>query len=743
MPEQHNVERSLATLSAVAPPDNYRVAWVPGEPAPEEASVPLSQYLWILRRNKWRILAFMVAAVAGTLAVSSRITPVYESTAAIDIDRRVPTGVLGPDSSQASTNDADQFLATQVKLIQSDSVLRPVNRKLHLIEAEGAGRVDGLGSADAEDAPVLLKKLRVTRPPNTYLLLVSYRSTQPRLAAEAANAIAQSYLEHTYNIRYRSAASLSSFMEKQLEELKAKMEGSSGAVARFERELNVINPEEKTTILSSRLLQLNTEYTNAQADRVRKESAWNSARTGTLEAAQVSTQGESLQRLSEKLNEAQAKFADITVRYGQNHPEYRKAAAQVTELQRQLDGARANIARRVEIEYRQSVSREGMLEKAVAQTKAEFDRLNSRSFQYQTLKREAEADKKLYEELVTKIKEASINSGFQNSAIRIADPARPALKPVSPNLKLNLLLAFLCSGLLAVGVAVLSDVLDNTVRDPEQVSRALKAEVIGNLPVVKTWRGRLAPVAPAEKSGLAGMLMLTGEKRERAYTTYDEAIRTLRNSILLADFERNLHSLLVTSAMPAEGKSTVAAHLAIAHAEQGHKTLLIDADLRRPSVHKRFDVPGAFGLSSVLLSDGVWQPAVIRYDKTPALDILPAGPASRRAADLVGDALLGIVEEASQKYDLVVVDAPPLLGFAEPLQLATAVDGVIVVARAGETNRKAVASVLATLERLRANLLGLVLNEVHKDTSDSYSHYGYYGKYHEYYNPKERRETAC
>jgi capsular exopolysaccharide synthesis family protein len=521
-------------------------------------------------------------------------------------------------------------------------------------------------------------------------------------------------------------------MEKQLEELKAKMERSRAALVQFERELNVINPEEKTSILSARLLQLNTEYTNAQADRVRKQAAYQSVKSGTLEAAQVSTQGESLRKLTERLNEAQERFAEVKTHYGSNHPAYKKAAVQRLEVQRLLDGTRQNIGQRVEIEYNEALQRERMLERAVAETKAEFDRLNERSFEYQALKREAEADKQLYEELVRKIKEAGINASFQNSSIRIADSARPAIKPVFPNIKLNVLLAFLFSALLAVGAAVISDVLDNTVRDPEQVSRVLRTEVIGSLPVVKNWRGRLGPVPTG---GNGNSLVPVREFADNALTGYDEAIRTLRNSILLTDFDRRLRSVLVTSASPGEGKSTIAAHLAVAHAEQRHKTLLIDGDLRRPSVHRRFDVPSALGFSNVLVSEVPWQDAVVNLETLPDLDILPAGPPSRRAADLVGKGLQQVVEEASSEYDLIILDAPPLLGFAEPLQMATVVDGVIVVTRAGETSRKAVASVLGTLNRLRATLVGVVLNEVHKELSDSYYYYGYYGKY---YKPNGR-----
>lgn len=220
------------------------------------AKIPLSQYLWILKRYRWRMLGFIAATILSTLIITRRLTPIYESTATIDIDRQTPEGVVGQDATRGAVNDADQFLATQIKLVQSDSVLRPVDRRFHLRELENQSTTE----PRADDAPVFLKRLKVARPPNTYLLQIGYRSADPQLAADAANAIAQSYLEHTYNIRLRASASLSEFMEKQLDELKAKMERSSQALAGFERELNVINPEEKTNILSSRLVQLNLEY---------------------------------------------------------------------------------------------------------------------------------------------------------------------------------------------------------------------------------------------------------------------------------------------------------------------------------------------------------------------------------------------------------------------------------------------------------------------------------------------------
>jgi capsular exopolysaccharide synthesis family protein len=522
---------------------------------------------------------------------------------------------------------------------------------------------------------------------------------------------------------------MATFMERQMGELREKMEHSSLALVAFERELNVINPEEKTNILSSRLLQLNTDYTSAQSERLRKQAAYESVRDGSLEAALAAPQGEALRKLAERLNQSREQFAEVQAYYGANHPEYRRAQATLREMESAFEATRGEIGRRVEIEYREAERREQMVLEAVDGAKVEFDSVNARSFEYQAFKREADADKSLYEELVRKIKEAGINAGFQNSSVRIADAARPPLSPVFPNIPLNGFLALLFSALVAGGAAVLADVLDKTIRDPEQVARTLHTEVIGSLPLLKNRRGgrSLAPAANAQRDG-------TGESDTSGF---NESIRTLRNSILLANFDRRYRSLLVTSAAPGEGKTTTAVNLAVAHAQQGQRTLLIDGDLRRPSVHRNFNLPSAVGLSNVLLGEIGWREAVLQVDGLSDLDVLPAGPPSRRASDLVGRGLVELLETASSEYDLVVLDAPPLLGFAEPLQMATAVDGVIVVARAGQTSRKAVATVLATLNRLRAKVVGLVLNEVHKELSDSYYYYGYYRSY---YRPLEEEE---
>jgi len=701
---------------------------------PEPSAVPLSHYLWILRRHLWKMVAFIALCMLATFVISVQQQQIYESTATIDVDLQAPSEAVGQNSTRSSdTDDPETYFSTQIHLIQSDAVLRPVAEQFHLLNQDGLPKSlppEQLQNAAA--APVSLSGLTVTRPANTYLLLISYRSPDPRVAADIANAVARSYLAHTYDIRIRSSAGLSSFMEKQLDELKAKMERSSQALAQFEKDLEVVNPEEKTNILSARLLQLNTEYTTAQAERVRAEAAWNGMKSGSVEAAEVSSQGESLAKLADTRNQARQRLAEVKSTYGVNHPQYRKAATQLAEVEKEFEDTRQNISNRLAVAYRESLNREQLLQAAVTETKADWDRLNARSFEYQQLKREADADKALYDELIKKISEANINAGFQNNHIRIADVARPPLGPVYPNTKQNLLMAFLFSLLLAAAAAFVQDALDTTLRDPEEASRYLGVDVIGTLPLdpnvsqlPKTAASQLTELTLAS-SGLNG----DGNRRKgyyRSISGFEEAVRTIRNTILLGDFEQQLRSLVLTSAEPGEGKTTLAAHLAISNAARGKTTLLVDGDLRRPGLHARFGLSPREGLSNVLTGERHWQDVVIPIEDRPNLTLLPSGPGSHRAADLMGHRLSTLLDEFAKEYDLVILDSPPLLGFAECLQMATAADGVLIISRAGETKRKAVATVISALQRLRANVIGVVLNQVSPNTSaDGYSYYGHY-----------------
>jgi succinoglycan biosynthesis transport protein ExoP len=701
------------------------------EPESEGSSIPIAHYLWMLSRHKWRLLLFVSLAVSSTIFVSTRLTPYYESVVTIDVDRMAPNAVIGQEASQSravSMNDSDLFLSTQVSLIKSDSVLRPVVQKLKIkvnTPKPNAPR-DPLG----DEAPVALPYLTVTRPAKTYLLQIAYRSPDRAFAAEVANAIAKSYIDHSYAIRFQASGTQSIFMNRQLEDLQVKMERSSAALAQFEKDLGYINPEEKTNILSARLLQLNTEWTNAQADRYKKQAAANAVRSGSTEALEASLQGEQIRKLSDRINEETERFSVIKTQFLPRHPEYVKSASRLAQLQQDIEALKVSVGKRVESEFHEALDREKGIQEGVVDSKKEFDQLNSKSVQYKALKRDADADKTLYDELNKKIKEAGINAGFQGSSIRLADLARPARRAIFPNVRMNAILAFLISAFLGVLVIFISENLDHTLKDPDQIQRQLQTEVLGALPVVKAWRGHLPGV---DAQGNRRELFGTGSSLA---STYEEAVRTLRDSILLPNADKRPRSLLLTSATPREGKTTTAVHLAVVHSQQKRKTLIIDGDLRRPGVYHHVGVSNDKGMSDVINSDANWRDLVLHPEGMPYLAVLPAGPPSRRAADGLGETLRRVLAEATQEYDLIICDAPPLLGFAETLQIAALVDGVVVVALAGQTERTAVASVLSNLKRLKANVIGLALNEVRADMSERYYYYGYYGKYYSrYYKP--------
>ncbi len=674
--------------------------------APVEGdTVPLAHYVWLVQRNQTPVTAIVLATSLLAFAVAWRLDPVYEATATVEVDRQMLGAGLGTESAALAPLDAEQHLATQIRLAQSDSVVRPVALRHGLQERERPGEVP------SPAAPVVLKRLRIHRPPGTQLLEISYRSNDPDLAAKVANGVAESYIDHSYQTRLRASAAQSRFLSAQLADLEQRMRQSGEALARAGRQLQLISPEEKGSILAARLLRLNEEFAAAQAVRVREEAAWRSIAGGLPQAAEGAASGESLRRLGDHTREVEERFAEIEAQYGPNHPEHRKAARRLAELRRQRETLAAATAARVETAFREAAARERMLGEAVAAAKRELDQLQSDGFAYRSLQRAAEADRQLYDDLVRKVREASLNANLSAAGLRLTDPARPPAKPVGPPVGWITAGAALSSFLFALLGVLVRDAADRSVRDPEQVERTWGVPVLGALPVVPRWRR--VPGLLAERP-LADL----------AQYSYAESLRSLRRLMLLIDEGPRRRSLLVTSPAAGEGKSTIAAQLAATSAAEGRRTLLIDGDLRKPSLHGRFGLAAGDGLGAVIAGTAAWRQALLSPPGMANLSILTAGRPGQVPPDRAAGAIAGILAEAAGEFDWIVIDAPPLLGFPEPLELATLVDGVLVAARAGQTPHGQLGAVLTLLGRVRAPLMGVVLNQVHQGLSPSYAHYG-------------------
>jgi capsular exopolysaccharide synthesis family protein len=664
-------------------------------------------------------MAWVVICTAAALALSYRLQPIYESTAKIAIDPRGNANVVGHDNAPADSSSADEIFNTELQLIQSDSVLRPVAKQFHLTQAVSPSKLPA--GVSATEAEVRIPGLTVTHPANSLLLDISYRSPSAATAAAVASAVAHSYLTRSLETRSEASNEQSQFIEKELGQLQQQMTDSQAALANYERQLGVINPDEKSSILSGRLQQLNTEYTEAQNDRIRKEVDYMALQSGSAGAIGASPQATNLGKLEDAVHAAQQKMAAVKTVYGPHYAEYQRAENELNEVTRQYNAALAEIGQRMKVTYNESKNRENLLYADLMKSKADLDALGVKNQSYQQLKDVAEQHKLLYSELFRKVQEARINGGYQGDTIRIVDEARPQLLPVFPNRLEFVFLGAFGSLLIALILILIADLSNKTLRDPVQTELAIGVPVIGVLPRVKDFE----LLSPAVGSTYPAMFGLAKRKQEwfTSCDFYNEQISTLLTVLLLQRRGSLLRSLAVTSASPGEGKSSCISHMAAAHARKGYRTLLIDADLRRPSLQDYFHLESKIGLANVVLEEKDWMNVRQSVASVPKLDIITAGSSEEMPLSHVAAKIEQILAQAQTEYDLVFIDAPPMLHLAEPMQIACMVDGVFLVTQAAETRRNAVVSVLSILERLGVNVMGVVLNQVRETMSPDYQSY--------------------
>ena len=690
---------------------------------PGEFQRPLTFYAAIVRRH-WEMIAVLSMALTALVALACALAPpINVGSALIAIDRQAVPETVG--SGQVMTTGDDQFMATQQGLLQADTILRPVAEHYNLLEREHQLRrylfwhYSREKEAAIRNAPIVLKHLKVDRNPNTYLLTITYRDTNPQVAANVANAIADSYLREIFETRTKEAGRLTSSMERQLIDLKQKMESTHNALMVYQRDLGTADPEQKTSVLVARLQALNTENSVAEADRIAKEAVYREAKDGSLPEVEVSGQSSDLSKDVEKLQVAKANLALVGATYGDQHPEYRKAAAQVEEASAALDESRRNAATRIDVDYRQTLVRERMLSAAVAETKQQVDDLTSQSFDYLQLKHEADAAERVYEELFAKIKQSGINSELQNNIIRLADSARPAAKSVFPNWPLIIRCCMVLFLLASAAYFVSAELTDVTAKEIEPLEEALGISVVCALPQVADMHLRLA-------LGTEGMRFAGNRWRSMQGGFFDEGVRHLRGYLMLSTQGHVPKSVLVTSAFPGEGKSTLALSLAMANAEQGKRTLLIDGDLRQPAIERMVRLDPDAGLAAVLAQTIHWRTATRAVSARPNLFVLGSGLPLPMALALIGPQMRGILAQATKEFDLVVLDSPPLLGCAETLELAAATDVTVLAVRSGHTPMKAVGTAVETLRRVNVPIAGIVLNESAIVTDATYKAYARY-----------------
>jgi polysaccharide biosynthesis transport protein len=744
------------------------VALIDSEP---EQAPSLLSYWTVLRKRHWTVLAVLMVVSLTVLVATLKETPLYQAKALIEIEKENPNIVTANDLFEID-NVNSTFLETQYKVLQSESLARRVIRDLDLDKLKEFNPPKHWWSRLGSHPPIQLQswahgstlapdsdgvysalktfedRLDVEPVKQSRLVEVTFESKDSILAAQIVNSVASNYIDQNLELRWDAAQKASEWLSQQLVGVKAKLEKSEDEMQSYARDngLLFLESEKGTTenIVDARLRQLQEALTAAQAARFQAESLYRLEQTGDKGALPSIFDNHEMQELTLRLSDLQAQRAQLASTFSPDYPKLKQVQSEIDEAQHMLDAERARGATHIENEYDAAVRRESLLEDAFASAQRDANEIAEKSVQYNILKREVDTNRELYDGLLDRLKQAGIAGGLKESNIRIVDSAVPPKKPAKPRTALNLGLALIVGLGLGVGAAFLQEHLDNSLKTTEDVERIMQLPALAMIPSVESLNGR-KPAAKLSGNGHLSDATLTPADRAKTnghglpphwyriddlapqHSPLTEAFRSLRTSVLLSAAGQPPRSLLVSSAQPGEGKTTVSSNLAISLAQLGQRVLLIDADLRRPSVHRAFQIQGGLGAVSYLTGQQDWRGAVEKM-ATPGLDVLVCGPVPPNPAELLSsDRMQKLIQESIEEYKFVVVDSPPLLNVSDSRILATLVEGVVLVVKGGETPREIVRRAQSYISDIGAHVIGAVLNNVdlHREEYSYYRAYSY------------------
>ncbi len=663
----------------------------------------LYDYLLILRKHQWLILSFMLAVVTIVAIATFRMQPVYVATARVEIDRENANILPFPGTdSYDYMMDLENYIETQSKILTSETLaLQTIRNNALTARPEFAspnGPSEAVASgnlANQKRPPELaefLGSLSVRRVPNSRLMDVSFESTDPQLAARIVNAHIASYIEQNFRSKYEATTQASTWLADQLGELKIRVQRSEDARIAYERQNQIWTLDDKQNITTQRLSDVNKQLTDAQSERMKKESLYQFAKAGNLDAVPEVQNNSALGDLFKKRSDTASQYTDALAQYGPNFPKVQRLQAQLKEFDQTIEKEKQKILDVLESDYHEAQQREALLTNALDQQKTETNQMAGKLVEYNILKREAEANKTLYEGLMTKLKETAISAGLRSSNIRVVDPAMIPSTPARPAKARNVALAFLVGLVGGIGLALMREYLDNTVKTPDDVETLSRLPSLAVVPEFAGTNGtgkRHGLLQGFSSNGHDKRIELVAQHLPKSQMA--EAFRALRTSILLSQADHPPQVILVTSALPREGKTTAAANLAVTLAQLGDKTVLVDADLRKPGVGRLLNLASGkyAGLSSYL-----------------------AGVSS---------------------LDIVSVPHHAVI-------LSVQTDGVLLVVRSGETPKEAFTRTRDLLHSVKCRILGVVLNAVDSGAPDYYYSYRYY-PYSYGYGPQEAAEA--
>jgi succinoglycan biosynthesis transport protein ExoP len=716
----------------------------------------LYDYLLILRKHQWLILSFMLAVVTIVSIATFRMQPVYVATTRIELGRE-NANILpfqGTDSYDYML-DLENYIETQSKILTSETLALQTIRTGVLTGqpqfqgSDPSSEALATGSLANQKRPpelaAFLGSLSVKRVPNSRLMDISFEATSPELAAQVVNAHIRNYIDQNRRSHYDATTAATTWLTDQLDELKIKVKNSEDARLDYERKNQIWEVDDKQNMTTQRLSEISRQLIEAQGERMRKQSLFDFAKQGDADLVPQIRDSASVQELLHRRTELNVQYTEAISQYGPNFPKVQRLQSQLKEVDQNLEREKRAVVARLGSEYHEAQQREELLVHTLDQQKTEANLMSERMVQYNILKRDAEADKALYDGLLTKLKEAGISAALQSSNIRVVDPAMIPSYPSRPAKARNVALAFLVGLVGGIGLAILREYMDNTVKTPDDVETLARLPSLAVVPAFEDSHGdgrRKKTLSEALGNGHARHVELVAQHLPKSQMS--EAFRALRTALLLSQAGRPPQVILVTSALPREGKTTAAANLAVTLAQLGDRTLLIDADLRKPGVGRLLNMNGGkyAGLSSYLAGVSSLDLVTVQHPAIPNLSAIPTGPLPPNPADLLSShRLADAIAELRTKFKFIVIDTPPVMAATDAVILSVQADGVLLVVRSGETPKEAFTRTRDLLVSVKCRLLGVVLNAVNSSAPDYYYSYRYY-PYSYGYGPQESADPS-